>query len=150
MDGLTISEIIKYAVDVGMTPILLIVFVVFFINKAKDDDEKIKDAYTDAQVQMEKNSKAIREREDMLMAESAKREEIIRSESEKRECLIRREAEKRESILMSNSDRMLDSLGAITNSLQKIENAFSKMEYRLEKIETKINASERKKTDEQC
>ena len=92
----------------------------------------MKKAYADAQEKIEESSKAIRDREDVLMAENAKREELLRQECEKRENLIRKESEKRESILMANQDRMLNSLDKITESLDKLEKSLSKMETRHE------------------
>lgn len=132
MEGLTLAEIISYTVDVGLTPILLILFIVFFMRRANDDDARVKQAYADAQKKIEECNKEVRERENTLMAESAKREEILRQESEKRENLIRKEAEKRESILMANQDRMLGSMDRISDSLNKIEASLSKMESRHE------------------
>ncbi|NBK93037.1 hypothetical protein D5278_13790 [bacterium 1XD21-13] len=125
MEGMTMVELLKNVVDVGITPVLLVVFIVFFIQRTKDDDTRVKKSNSEAQ-------KAIRDREDMLMAESAKREELIRQEAEKRENLIRKEAEKRESILMANQDRMLNSLDKITDSIAKIEQSLSRMESRHE------------------
>ncbi len=125
MEGITVVELLKNVVDVGITPVLLVVFIAFFIQRTKDDDTRVKKSNLEAQ-------KAIREREDMLMAESAKREELIRQEAEKRENLIRKEAEKRESILMANQDRMLNSLDKITDSVAKIEQSLSRMESRHE------------------
>lgn len=135
MDGLTASyalENLGQIADAGMTLFLAVVLLVFFIWRAKDDDAKVKKAYTDAQKEIEKSNKAIRDREDVLMAENAKREELLRQECEKRENLIRKESEKRESILMANQDRMLNSLDKITESLDKLEKSLSKMETRHE------------------
>ncbi len=144
MDGLTVTEVVKNVVDIGITPVLLIVFIVFFIHRAKDDDTRVKKSNSEAQ-------KAIREREDMLLAESARREELIRQEAEKRENLIRKEAEKRESILMANQDRMLNSLDKITDSIAKIEQSLTKMETRHEQdikdLKNQMHSLEDKITD---
>ena len=144
MDGLTVTEVVKNVVDIGITPVLLIVFIVFFIHRAKDDDTRVKKSNSEAQ-------KAIREREDMLLAESARREELIRQEAEKRENLIRKEAEKRESILMANQDRMLNSLDKITDSIAKIEQSLTKMETRHEQdikdLKNQMHSLEDKNTD---
>ncbi len=132
-------EVFTYAVenigqiaDAGVTLVLAVVLLVFFIARTKDDDARVKKAYADAQEKIEESSKAIRDREDVLMAENAKREELLRQECEKRENLIRKESEKRESILMANQDRMLNSLDKITESLDKLEKSLSKMETRHE------------------
>ena len=144
MDGLTVTEVVKNVVDIGITPVLLIEFIVFFIHRAKDDDTRVKKSNSEAQ-------KAIREREDMLLAESARREELIRQEAEKRENLIRKEAEKRESILMANQDRMLNSLDKITDSIAKIEQSLTKMETRHEQdikdLKNQMHSLEDKITD---
>lgn len=144
---ISFTEIVKNAIEMGLVPVLLILFVMFFIRRAKDDDSKVKQAYESAQKNIEENNKILREREDYLLAESAKREEIIRQEGERREKIIRHEAEKRESILMASQDRMMGNLDTIANSLSKMEGAFGKfevafsnMEYRLNKIEGKVSS----------
>lgn len=144
MDGMSMVETLKFVTDVGITPVLLVLFVWFTISRAKNDDNKVKEAYEKAQETMEANNKAVREREDYLMAESAKREEIIRQESERREKLIRHEAEKRESILMASQDRMLGTLDSIAESLNKMESALSKLEISFSKTENRLDAIERK------
>lgn len=142
MDGMGMAETIKFITEIGITPLLLVFFVRFFISRSKDDDNKVKEAYKTAQENMESNNRAVREREDFLMAESAKREEIIRQEAERREKLIRQEAEKRENILMASQERMLDTLEGISGSLNKIEEAFTRLEVsvsaRLDDIERKL------------
>lgn len=140
MEGMNLAEIIKFITEVGITPVLLILFVRLFISRSKDDDNKVKDAYKTAQENMEKNNEVVREREDYLLAESAKREEIIRQESERREKLIRQEAEKRESILMASQDRMLDTLDSIAESLNKMESAMTKLETSFSKTEARLDA----------
>lgn len=144
MEGMSLAEIIKFITEVGITPVLLILFVGLFISRSKDDDNKVKDAYKTAQENMERNNEVVREREDYLMAESAKREEIIRQEAERREKLIRQEAEKRESILMASQDRMLNTLDSIAESLNKMENSMIKLEVSYTKSESRLAAVERK------
>lgn len=147
MDGMGMTETIKFVTEVGITPVLLILFVWFFISRSRDDDNKVKEAYRTAQESMENNNKAVRDREDYLMAESAKREEIIRQEGERREKLIRQEAEKRESILMASQDRMLDTLDNIAVSLNKMEGALTKLEVSFSKTEARMDMIERKLED---
>lgn len=147
MDGMGMTETIKFVTEVGITPVLLILFVWFFISRSRDDDNKVKEAYRTAQENMENNNKAVRDREDYLMAESAKREEIIRQEGERREKLIRQEAEKRESILMASQDRMLDTLDNIAVSLNKMEGALTKLEVSFSKTEARMDMIERKLED---
>lgn len=144
IEGMNLAEIIKFITEVGITPVLLILFVWLFISRSKDDDNKVKEAYTTAQENMERNNEAVREREDYLMAESAKREELIRQEAERREKLIRQEAEKRESILMASQDRMLNTLDNIAESLNKMESSMTKLEASFTKSEARMDAIERK------
>lgn len=125
-------------VDKGITAILLIIFVGYFLRRSRNDDNKVKEAYETSQKNMEEQNKAVREREDYLLAESAKREEIIRTEAERREKLIRAEAEKRESILMASQDRMLDTLDNIAASLNNVERSVAKQDQRLDAIEQEI------------
>lgn len=132
IENLAFSEAGKWAVELGVCAVLLLIFVLYFIRKSINDDKRVNKAYDDAQQKIADCDKQIRERENFLLAESAKREEIIRQESEKRENLIRKEAEKRESILMANQDRMVDSMREITVSLSKIETSLTKMETRHE------------------
>lgn len=143
MDGMGMAETIKFIMEVGITPALLVLFVWFFISRSKDDDNKVKDAYRTAQENMERNNEAVRNREDYLLAESAKREEIIRQEAERREKLIRQEAEKRESILMAGQDRMLNTLDNIAASLNKMEGSMARLESVSLKSEARLDAVER-------
>lgn len=148
VEGLTMTEIISYVVDVGLTPVLLILFIVFFIRRASDDDARVKQAYADAQDKIERCNSEVRDRENMLLAESAKREEILRHEAEKRENLIRKEAEKRESILMNNQERMMDSMDRISSSMTKIEKSLSNIESRheadIKQIQNQMHSLEQK------
>lgn len=132
------TEWIGDAVDIGITPVLLILFVWYFLSRSRNDDVKVKEAYSAAQETIDEQNRAMREREDYLLAESAKREEIIRTESEKREKLIRTESEKRESILMASQERMLDTLDSIAQSLGQIEKNISRQNERLDAIEKEI------------
>lgn len=132
------SSWIDITAEKGIVAILLIIFVGYFLRRSKNDDDRVKEAYETSQKNMEEQNKAVREREDYLLAESAKREEIIRTEAERREKLIRAEAEKRESILMASQDRMLETLDNIASSLNKMERSMAKQEQRLDAIERKI------------
>lgn len=132
IEDLAFSEAGKWVAELGVSIVLLLIFVFYFIRKSISDDRRVNKAYDDAQEKIAACDRQIRERENYLLSESAKREEIIRQESEKRENLIRKEAEKRESILMANQDRMVDSMREITVSLSKIENSLNRMESRHE------------------
>jgi len=131
-------ELWKQIADIGMVPVLLVLFIWYFISRSKNDDNKVKEAYEASQRNMEEQNKVVRDREDYLLAESAKREEIIRTEAERREKLIRAEAEKRESILMASQDRMLETLDNIASSLNKMERSLVKQEQRLDVMERTI------------
>lgn len=132
------SSWIDTAAEKGIIAILLIIFVGYFLRRSRNDDERVKQAYETSQKNMEEQNKAVREREDYLLAESAKREEIIRTEAERREKLIRAEAEKRESILMASQDRMLETLDNIAASLNKMERSMAGLDQRLDAMERKI------------
>lgn len=132
------SSWIDTAAEKGIIAILLIIFVGYFLRRSRNDDERVKQAYETSQKNMEEQNRAVREREDYLLAESAKREEIIRTEAERREKLIRNEAEKRESILMASQDRMLETLDSIATSLNKMERSMAGLDQRLDAMERKI------------
>lgn len=132
IEELAFSESGKWVAELGVSIVLLLIFVFYFIRKSINDDRRVNRAYDDAQEKIAACDRQIRDRENFLLSESAKREEIIRQESEKRENLIRKEAEKRESILMANQDRMVDSMREITVSLSKIETSLNRMESRHE------------------
>lgn len=132
IENLALSESGKWVAELGVSIVLLLIFVFYFIRKSISDDKRVNKAYDDAQEKIAACDRQIRERENYLLSESAKREEIIRQESEKRENLIRKESEKRESILMANQDKMVESLREITTSLSKIEVSLNKMESRHE------------------
>ena len=66
MDGLTIAEVLKNIVDIGITPVLLVIFIVFFIRRANDDDARVKQAYSDAQKKIEDCNREVKERENTL------------------------------------------------------------------------------------
>ncbi len=155
IENLAFSESGKWVAELGVSIVLLLIFVFYFIRKSISDDKRVNKAYDDAQEKIAACDRQIRERENYLLSESAKREEIIRQESEKRENLIRKEAEKRESILMANQDKMVDSMREITTSLSKIETSLNKMESRhetdirqikaqMENMETKIDRIDQK------
>ncbi len=132
------SSWIDTAAEKGFIAILLIIFVGYFIKRSRNDDNRVKEAYAASQKNMEEQNRVVREREDYLLAESAKREEIIRTEAERREKLIRAEAEKRESILMASQDRMLETLDNIASSLNKMERSMTKLDQRMDAMERKI------------
>ena len=149
MDAVTFTELIRAVNDTGICLVLLIVFVIYILKKAKTDDKRVADAqdesrrvmaqtYEDAQKKIDEANRAIREREDLLIEGSARREEMLREESAKREEVIRRECEKRESILMLNMERMTESMESITKSLNDINRSFSGIDRRLEKIEERV------------
>ena len=136
--GMDTIDIIKQIIDVGITPVLLLVFVFYFINKSKTDDKRVEDANQNASSKIDETLKASREHEEVMLAESAKREEMLRQEAERRENMLRKESEKRESILMLNMEKITDSMTSMTKTMDRMESAFSGIEKRLENIEYKI------------
>ncbi len=136
--GMDTIDVIKQIIDVGITPVLLLVFVFYFINKSKTDDKRVEDANQNASSKIDETLKASREHEEVMLAESAKREEMLRQEAERRENMLRKESEKRESILMLNMEKITDSMTSMTKTMDRMESAFSGIEKRLENIEYKI------------
>ncbi len=136
--GMDTIDVIKQIIDVGITPVLLLVFVFYFINKSKTDDKRVEDANQNASSKIDETIKASREHEEVMLAESAKREEMLRQEAERRENMLRKESEKRESILMLNMEKITDSMTSMTKTMDRMESAFSGIEKRLENIEYKI------------
>lgn len=148
---MTAAEMVKLIGDFGVTLVMLVIFVGYVLQKAKNDDKRVADAqkaamdasttaYNDAQAKIEEANQAIREREDILIKNSMEREEILREESKKREELIRKESEKRESILMLNLEKITQSMSSITEALNDIKEGFSGVDKRLEKMEKKVGA----------
>ena len=116
-----IIDIIKTAVDVGITPVLLIAFVWYFFQRDKNRDKitqqekensqkQIDAANRQSKQQVDIVNKLAKDREDMLLLNNAKREEMIRSEAEKREKIIRQESEKRENALIFNMAEQTKSI----------------------------------------
>lgn len=136
---MTVTELAKNIVDIGITPVLLLAFVVYFIRKSRDDDRRVNAAYEEAQKKIAETNDVISQRERQLTEENARMVELIRTEAERRESLIRKESEKRESILMGNMERMVQSMEEITRSMRNIDQSFAKINERLEKIEGKVN-----------
>ena len=147
------AETINLIGNVGVTVVMLVIFVGYVLQKAKNDDKRVAEAqkaaidtttavYNDAQEKIEEANRAIREREDILLSSSMEREEILREESRKREELIRKESEKRESILLLNMERITASMGDITRALNEIKESFSGIDRRLEKIEERVGTAD--------
>ena len=148
-DEMTFGEIMRNIVDIGITPVLLVVFIIYFIWKSKNDDTRVN-----------KVNEMLLQREQQLADEAAKREKLIRQESEKqlqlimeerarreqqliedgvrREEMIRRESEKRESILMGNMERMIQNMDRITETMRNIDLSMAKTNERMEQIEELI------------
>lgn len=133
-----IAEIIKFAVDIGITPVLLFMFVRYFITQDEKRNASVMAEYQKAQEKAADIEKAAKERENMLLAESQRREELIRTEAMEREKLIRREAEKREGILLTNLERVTDTMGKISESMQEIQQTIGKIDDRLERLEVGV------------
>lgn len=149
---ITMAEIMGFIENNSVELFMLVVFTSYILQKAKNDDKRVtevqqaaidttKAVYNDAQEKIEEANRAIREREDILLASSMEREEILREESRKREELIRKESEKRESILLLNMERITASMGEITRALDEIKKSFSGIDRRLEKIEERVGTA---------
>lgn len=130
---MTLAEILNHVVNLGVTPVLLLIFCYHTISKSKADDERVKEAWKESQEKITETVRQSQEREEMLRIEAEKREEMLRAEAEKRENMLRAEAEKRESILLCNMERLADSMDGIAKSMNKIESRLDKMEIKLER-----------------
>lgn len=129
------AEIIKFVIDIGITPVLLVVFVRYFIKQDEKRQCYICEEYNKSQQRIEEIEKAAKERENILLAAAQQRESLMQSEASRRENLIRREAEKREGILMTNLERITDTMGDISKSMQDIQATIMKIDDRIERLE---------------
>ena len=68
-----IAEIIKFVIDIGITPVLLLVFVKYFIAQDEKRAEQVQEEYKKSQEKAETIEKASKEREQLLMTESKRR-----------------------------------------------------------------------------
>lgn len=158
-DEMTFSEIMKNVVDIGVTPVLLIVFIVYFIYKSKNDDARVGRA-NELLLQREqqladdatKREKLIRQESEkqlqLIMEERARREQQLIEDGNRREEMIRRESEKRESILMGNMERMIQNMDRITETMRNIDLSMAKVNERLEKIEERTCVRNGGRSDE--
>ncbi len=105
-----ITEIIKAAIDIGITPVLLIVFIWYFLKKDEKRDSLLSSVLEN-----------FKERESILLVEGSRREELLRQESDKREKLMRNEAEKRENMLMSTIEQQSRTMEKIAETMKQIE-----------------------------
>lgn len=112
-EEMTFGEIMRSVVDIGITPVLLVVFIIYFIWKSKNDDARVNKA-----------NEMLLQREQQLLEDGNRREEMIR-----------RESEKRESILMGNMERMIQNMDRITETMHNIDLSMVKTNERMEKIE---------------
>jgi hypothetical protein len=83
-----LGAIVGGILEIGLAPVLLVLFVYHFINQGKRRDER--------ELADWKNAIA---RENMIIADSARREELLRAEYKEREDAIRAEYKEREQIL---------------------------------------------------
>lgn len=135
MMDLGTAELIKFIIDIGITPVLLVVFVRYFIKQDEKRQQGIREEYDKAQRRIEEIEKVAKEREAIMLAAAREREALIQSEATRRENLIRKEAEKREGILMINLERITDTMGDISKSMQDIQTNIGKIDDRIERLE---------------
>lgn len=129
------AEMIKFIIDIGITPVLLVVFVRYFIRQDERRQQSVREEYDGAQKRIADIEKAAKDRENVMLAASQQREALIQSEAAKRENLIRREAEKREGILMTNLERITETMGDISRSMQDIQMNIGKIDERIDRLE---------------
>ncbi len=110
------TMMLKSAVEIGITPVLLIIFVKYFFDRDKNRDKQLEDQY-----------RSFHERENNMAAEAARREE-----------LLRQEAEKREMHLMVTIEGFSNTMGTISNTMSEMKNAFIQVEHKVTSIEEKL------------
>ena len=135
MEGATFAGAVTAADNIGIIAALLLIFVLFFIWKSKDDAKKQDAERVKYQENLEKMNERLSERENMLIAQSEKREDMLRSDADRREKILRVESAKRESILMANMERQTASLDGIMKTLGKMEGRLERIEQRMERRE---------------
>lgn len=134
-EEMTFGEIMRSVVDIGITPVLLVVFIIYFIWKSKNDDARVNKA-NEMLLQREQQLADEAEKQlQLIMEERARREQQLLEDGNRREEMIRRESEKRESILMGNMERMIQNMDRITETMRNIDLSMAKTNERMEKIE---------------
>lgn len=129
------AEMVKFVIDIGITPVLLIVFVRYFIRQDEKRQQSVQKEYDKAQEKIADIEKAAKERENVMLAAAQQRELLMQGEAAKRENLIRKEAEKREGILMTNLERITNTMEDISRSMQDIQVNIGKIDDRIDRLE---------------
>ena len=138
MADMTMTQIISSIVEVGLVPVLLVIFVGYFIKRDERRDEEVKAERKNAQEQIDRINEQLKARENMLMVESAKREELIRHEATEREKLIRQETDKRENALMYNMSEMTQTMSKISDSMSDIKQTIQQMQQSLMTVREEV------------
>lgn len=135
---ITLAEVLSFVVSNGITPVLLVLFVWYFINRDKTRDAQLNKQIEDSKQEAASRAEEARKREDALMADCIRREELLKAEADKREKLIKEEAEKRENHLMINMDKMAASMEKTSKAMQEINMSINSMQENITRIESKI------------
>ncbi|MBQ8982694.1 MAG: hypothetical protein IJ079_03820 [Lachnospiraceae bacterium] len=135
----TLAEVFSFVLSNGLTPVLLVLFVWYFLNRDKTRDEQMKQQMETSRQETDQRIEENNKRTDMIMAECAKREELIRTEADKREKMIKEEAAKRENHLMINMDKIVESMEKTSKAMQEINMNMQLMQEDITRIESKIN-----------
>ncbi len=135
MEGATFAAATAAADNIGIIAVLLLIFVGYFIWRAKEDAKHQDAEQKKRQEDLENLNRRLSEREDMLISQSREREEMLRTDADRREKLLREESAKRESILMTNMERQTASLDGIMRMLGKMESRLERIEQKMEKGE---------------
>lgn len=138
MADLTLAQVFEAVISNGITPVLLILFVWYFINRDKTRDEQLNKQIEDSKQEAAKRADESRKREDTLMADCMRREELLKQESEKREKLLKQESEKRENHLMINLDKMSASMEKTAKAMQDINLSLNLMQEKITRIENNM------------
>ena len=122
-----ITGLISMIVEMGLTPGLLVIFIIFFFKQDKRRDE-----------QYDKIRENFKSQMDGILAESIRREEKMRIESEKREQIMRQESERREVMITRSIDGLNNTMAKMSDCMSDMKEAFIQMDMRLQNVESKV------------
>jgi seryl-tRNA synthetase len=128
---MTLTELFKAVMDIGITPVLLLTFIKYFFDRDKSNDSMWGKRYDEIY-------NGIKERETKLVAECASREDLIHAESNKREKLMRLAAEKRENTLLATIDGFRQAIETISNSMNELKSDICDIQEKIENIEKEL------------
>ena len=120
-------------IEIGITPTLLLTFVLYFLKRDNRHDKQLDD--------LKQNFK---EQITTLLAEGVRREEIMRTEAEKREAIMRGESERRDVMFSKSIDSLDTTMEKMSDCMDDMKKAFLQMDFRLQNIEIVMERRERR------